>query len=362
MKRSVLAIALLLIATSGAAQVTIATEDLEYGVGGFYHMYNVGSPHGVIGLTGIQGGPHVFDFSEGITATQWAFDYVDPADGGHGGDFPLATVAERKTSGGETSWLYLDFQTGVGRTSYGFYDAVGLPESPSVPFSPPIVDFPDNLSYQSFFEGATTFVATSSGIDLDVDYEFVGFCDAWGTVILPDGAGEHDCIQVNYEEQYTYKWMGTPIQYSWVRSYYYLAEDLGIVAIIISREDEAPVPSNFTIANAIARMYDSSKLDPLVDVAAAPAAFRLARNYPNPFNPHTTIGFDLDEAADLRLNVFDASGRLVDTLLDGPLPAGGHDVVWMGTDGQGKDVASGVYHYRLEVGARSVVRKMTLLR
>ncbi len=362
MKSTILAVALLLVATSGLAQITITTDDLEYPIGGFYSMYNVGSPHGVIGMTGIQGGPHVFDFSTGITAVQWVFDYVDPTDGGHDADFPLATVAEKKTDGGNSSWLYLDFQSGVGRANYGFHDAAGLPESPSVPFAPPIVDFPDNLSYQSFFEGTTTFAVTSAGVDLDVDYEFVGFVDGWGTVILPDGAGEHDCIQVNYEEQYTYKWMGTPIQYSYVRSYYYLAADLGIVAIIISREDEAPVPNNFNIANAIARMYDSSKLDPLVDAGELPAGFTLGRNYPNPFNPHTTIGFDLADAADVRLSVFDVRGRLVDTPVDGPLAAGKHEIAWTGKNRQGGDLPSGVYTYRLDVGAHSSARKMTLLR
>jgi hypothetical protein len=357
-----LALSLLLVATAAFAQVTISTEDLAYEIGESYKMYNIPSPHGVIGMTGIQGGPHVFDFSEGSTADDWLFEYVDVTDGGHNADFPAATIAERKTSDTGTAWLYMNFESGVGRTNYGFYDDVGMPESPSVPFNPAIVDFPDGISYQSFFEGSTNFQVTTTGVDLDIDYEFIGFADAYGTIILPDGLGVFDCVQVNYEEQYTFNYLGVPIQYSYIRSYYYLVEELGIAAIIISREDENPVPNDFNIANAIARLYDSSKLDTGTSAQNAPAGFALSGNYPNPFNPKTTIRFDLPTTAHVRLNVYDTSGRLVDTVLEGSRSAGSHEVIWSGRDRDGKDFPSGVYYYRLDAGTNSSIRKMVLMK
>lgn len=362
MRTTALALCMLLVAASGQAQVTITTEDLQYEIGGYYSMYNVASPHGVIGLTGIQGGPHVFDFSAGITAVQWTFNYVDVTDGGHNADFPAATIAERKDSDSGSSWLYLDFQSGVGRTNYGFYDEVGTPESPSVPFNPEIVDFADNLSYQSFFMGSTSFNVTSAGVELEVDYAFTGFCDAYGTVILPDGLGEHECIQVNYEEEYVFKWMDVPVQYSYIRSYYYLADELGIVAIIISREEANPVPNDFNIAAAIARMYETSKQDPNNAVSEFPAVIQLGGNYPNPFNPHTNISFVLAEKQDVLLRVFDVGGRLVDTLVHGAMPAGSHEVTWTGADLNGRETSPGVYYYRLDAGSFSQTRPMTLLR
>jgi hypothetical protein len=237
-----------------------------------------------------------------------------------------------------------------------------MPESPSVPFGPAIIDFPDNLSYQSFFEGSTSFVVTVTGVDLDVDYEFIGFADAYGSIILPDGLGEFDCIQINYEEQYTFNYLGVPIQYSYIRSYYYLVEDLGIAAIIISREDENSVPNDFNIANAVARLYDSSKLDTGTSVDTGPAAFELSANYPNPFNPKTTISFDLPRASEVRLNIYDTSGRLVKSLIDDPMSAGNHQVTWSGKDRNGGEMPSGVYYYELEAGSFSQVRKMVLMK
>ena len=106
------------------SQTTINSEDLEYELGGYYQMYDIPSPQGVIGLTGIIGGPHVFDFSTGPTIKTLIFDYVETSDGGHGGDFPVSEIAERKTDDLDQAWMYLKFESGIGRTNYGFYDDV----------------------------------------------------------------------------------------------------------------------------------------------------------------------------------------------------------------------------------------------
>ena len=155
--------------------------------------------------------------------------------------------------------MYLKFEAGVGRRNFGFYDDINLPDSPSVSFNPSIVDFPDNLTYQSSFTGSTNFNASLGSYDLDIEYSFTGFVDGYGNCVLPDDLGTYECIQVNYSEEYVYYFYGTPIQYSYIRSYYYLAEELGIVAIITSLEDANPVPNDFNIANTFARLYDTSK-------------------------------------------------------------------------------------------------------
>lgn len=261
MSRSLLcALLIFIISNLVYSQTTIRTEDIEYDLGGYYRMYDIPSPQGVIGLTGITGGPHTFDFSTGPTITTLLFDYVETSDGGHGGDFPEATIAERKTENSDHSWLYLSFEQDVGRTVYGFYDSIGLPESPSVPFSSAIIDFPDSITYGTWFTGSTTFDVTSAGVDMVVEYSFTGFADAYGTVILPDDAGSHECIQVNYSEQYVYTWMGIPLQTSHIRTFFYLADGTGIVAFITSVESENTVPNDFSVAQSFARMYESSKL------------------------------------------------------------------------------------------------------
>jgi len=90
--------------------------------------------------------------------------------------------------------------------------------------------------------------------------------------------------------------------------------------------------------------------------------FALRQNFPNPFNPHTTIRFNVPTAGPVTLSVYDVAGRLVSTVVSRPLAAGPHSVAWDGTDHRGARVASGVYFYRLEAGAHAATRKMVLLR
>jgi len=94
-----------------------------------------------------------------------------------------------------------------------------------------------------------------------------------------------------------------------------------------------------------------------------PAAFSLAQNHPNPFNPETEIRFGLPSAAQVTLRIYDASGRRVASLLEkAPLPAGYHTATWRGRDSADRAVPSGVYFYRLDAGDFSETRKMILLK
>jgi hypothetical protein len=90
---------------------------------------------------------------------------------------------------------------------------------------------------------------------------------------------------------------------------------------------------------------------------AAPSAFSLVRNYPNPFNPTTTISFTLAEPSHVRLEVFDVRGARVATLVDRNMIAGEHSVPF---NAQG--LSSGVYFYRLTAGNKTEIKKMVLLR
>jgi len=87
-------------------------------------------------------------------------------------------------------------------------------------------------------------------------------------------------------------------------------------------------------------------------------------NFPNPFNPSTTISYSLGQPEHVRLQVFNIRGQLVRTLKDGSIEmgAGNHNVIWHGDDQQGRSVASGVYFYRLETSAGSEIRRMLLMK
>ncbi|MFT5315955.1 MAG: hypothetical protein ACI9UK_001793, partial [Candidatus Krumholzibacteriia bacterium] len=85
--------------------------------------------------------------------------------------------------------------------------------------------------------------------------------------------------------------------------------------------------------------------------------------YPNPFNPATTISFDLADPATVSLSIYDVAGKRVRTLLAADSKgAGRHDVQWQGRDEAGQVVAAGVYFYRLEAGKYSATRRMTLVK
>ncbi|MCD4829859.1 MAG: M6 family metalloprotease domain-containing protein [Candidatus Cloacimonetes bacterium] len=94
-----------------------------------------------------------------------------------------------------------------------------------------------------------------------------------------------------------------------------------------------------------------------------PAMTRLDGNVPNPFNPETTVSYELATASNVKLDVFDVRGRRVATLVTGNMPAGRHEALWQGRDTQGHAVSSGVYFYRLTVnGCTVATRKMLLLK
>jgi hypothetical protein len=93
-----------------------------------------------------------------------------------------------------------------------------------------------------------------------------------------------------------------------------------------------------------------------------PAGIHLAQNHPNPFNPSTTISYDLPGRAYVRLTIYNLLGQEVAVLVDDVQTAGSHDVEWNGTDRHGKPVATGVYLYSLSAGEKKVSRKMLLLK
>lgn len=94
----------------------------------------------------------------------------------------------------------------------------------------------------------------------------------------------------------------------------------------------------------------------------APLSFQLSPNYPNPFNPSTTISFALPETQNITLIVYDVMGHRVKTLVSGVKEKGNYQVVWNGTDMTGSPVASGVYFYRMQTPQYTQVQKALLIR
>lgn len=143
------------------------------------------------------------------------------------------------------------------------------------------------------------------------------------------------------------------------------AGDGGLVEVSF-RALDAPSASDFRVAEGV--LVDAQGgLDAVrrVEVGAfdvKPTSFGLSQNVPNPFNPTTTISFQMPEAGQVRLAIYNALGQEVQTLVQEFRDAGNHAVVWNGRDALGRQVASGVYFYRLEADGFQQARRMMMLK
>ena len=99
---------------------------------------------------------------------------------------------------------------------------------------------------------------------------------------------------------------------------------------------------------------DTTGVDPDDQI---PLTFGLEPAYPNPFNSGTRIGFTLDRPGNVKLSIYDLTGRKTAELIDEWMPTGRHSAIL-----SGNDLSAGVYFYKLEVGDRTSVRRMVLLK
>ena len=93
-----------------------------------------------------------------------------------------------------------------------------------------------------------------------------------------------------------------------------------------------------------------------------PQEFSLYQNFPNPFNPSTTISYDLSRTSNVNLSIFDLSGKKIITLLNRKQVAGKKSFTWSGLNSQGEQMGSGVYIYSITADKISKSKKMLLIK
>ncbi|HDR04023.1 MAG TPA: T9SS type A sorting domain-containing protein, partial [Candidatus Marinimicrobia bacterium] len=93
-----------------------------------------------------------------------------------------------------------------------------------------------------------------------------------------------------------------------------------------------------------------------------PESYALSQNFPNPFNPVTQIPYQLPEANQASIIIYDITGKAVSTLINRHHEAGFYNILWNGSDHTGKQVASGIYFIRFQAGENSFTKKMMLIR
>jgi hypothetical protein len=104
----------------------------------------------------------------------------------------------------------------------------------------------------------------------------------------------------------------------------------------------------------ILRVYPQTAMEERIN---SPNFISLEQNYPNPFNATTTIGYNLNKATHITIEVFDILGRRVEPLVDEKQPAGDYQVAW-----DSKEASSGIYFYRIQVGEFFKAKKMLLIK
>ncbi|MDE2888000.1 MAG: T9SS type A sorting domain-containing protein [Gemmatimonadota bacterium] len=140
----------------------------------------------------------------------------------------------------------------------------------------------------------------------------------------------------------------------------------GKLVELVFRTSGTPVSSDFQVLESVLVGLDGA-VDVLHhaeigDLKPLPDRFGLEQNMPNPFNPSTAIGYQLPEAAMVRLVIYNLLGQEVRVLVNERRNAGTFTATWDGTDALGRRVASGVYLYRIQTGSFSATRRMLLLK
>jgi len=130
----------------------------------------------------------------------------------------------------------------------------------------------------------------------------------------------------------------------------------------IYRDESAEPGSSYRYRVQYASASGSHVLFETEAVAVPALPLTLNQNWPNPFNPSTTISYYLPEAAHLWLDIYDIAGHRIACLVNGNKERGFHHVLWNGTGESGRPAAAGVYIYRLTTGRETLSRKMVLVR
>ena len=128
------------------------------------------------------------------------------------------------------------------------------------------------------------------------------------------------------------------------------------------RDDKVAKPEDrFELAGDVfAWMNNVTNVD--ITPAYTPKSYNLAQNFPNPFNPSTSIKFDMKDKGFVALKVYNVAGQLVRTLVNGTKDAGSYTITWDGKNNRGGAVASGIYFYKMETKDFNQTKKMVMLR
>jgi hypothetical protein len=219
-----------------------------------------------------------------------------------------------------------------------------------------VTDYCKEENEGEFFMGGGSLPVTLSsfaahsvkgGVKLEWSTESETNC--WGFYMLRSNSAGEDYEQVtgelirgagNSTSRREYQWLDSHVEEG--NTYFYKLQQLDI--------------------NGNSQYYGPIQITIKAGDMAVPTTFRLYPNFPNPFNPGTTISYDLATEEWVKLEVYDVAGRLVRTLVNHQKPAGSFTTVWDGRNELGEMVSNGAYFCRLQAGSFQDVKKMMFLK
>ena len=209
-------------------------------------------------------------------------------------------------------------------------------------------EFP--VSYQSSWESEYEEQSIFFGFDNSFNYTEEVVVDGWGELITPHGTFE--VLRVTRLRKMS-------LGFAEIESLEveFVNENGLPLAMIEAEIDFVTGEYDTEYAEATLNLIlteTSAQQEPAMEL---PARATLHQNYPNPFNPTTVISYQVPEQSQVRLAVYDLTGRRIDTLVDAVQGAGEYYVTW-----DASQLASGVYFYRLETGGEVLTRRMSLVK
>jgi hypothetical protein len=108
--------------------------------------------------------------------------------------------------------------------------------------------------------------------------------------------------------------------------------------------------------------FKQVSIDEGQDKEKAPSKFVLHQNYPNPFNPQTAISFEVKEATEVKVTIYNTLGQKIKELGNEVYAPGVHRITWKGTNENGQQVSSGIYFYRIQAGDFTATEKMIMMK
>jgi hypothetical protein len=359
MKGIILLLFLMIFIVSVQAQITISPDDVLNLIGTRHYIaFDTDEEATATVDIGLAGANRVWDFTSLVFPSQEvSFDYIDPAETPLAYIFPEANIAQKMTFTEDTvsasiyeylkvnndSLIFLGAGTYI--EGYGVFDIETKDEYAPMP-----------LAYEttwSFILEDTIYFPGGYIYDFD-DIQIT--IDAWGTITIP--AGTFECLRLHS------RWTNIKHQ---VIDNVIVDRDTSIGASVswISKNSMELVNFNFEFPNGTPQYTEAQEVSISQEIitsleeqdAVRNLTYLLEQNFPNPFNPRTTIHFSLPANDHALIEVFTIHGQKVQTLLNSALPAGHHSI-----DFDAAHLSSGVYIYRMSAGRYNDVKKMVVLK